>query len=66
MFNKLHFFFLWVKMYALGHSVRAAFCALLQLSLIGWIPAAMWSVYQLSQFNTDRKIAAANHARGEV
>jgi hypothetical protein len=31
----------------------------LQITLIGWIPAAIWSVYALSQYNTDRKIARA-------
>ena len=35
-------------------------CLILQLSLIGWIPAAIWSVYALSQYNTDKKIDAAH------
>jgi hypothetical protein len=30
--------------------------------LIGWIPAAIWSVYALSQYKTDGKIAAARSA----
>ena len=29
---------------------------ILQISLIGWIPAAVWAVYSLSQFKTDKKI----------
>jgi hypothetical protein len=29
------------------------------VTLIGWLPAAIWAVYALSQFNTDRKIEAA-------
>jgi len=28
----------------------------LQVTLIGWIPAAMWAVYGLGQYKTDRKI----------
>lgn len=31
-------------------------CLLLQITVIGWIPAAVWAVYALSQFATDRKI----------
>jgi hypothetical protein len=31
----------------------------LQLTIIGWLPAAIWSVYALSQYNTDRKIDEA-------
>ena len=34
-------------------------CLLLQLSVIGWIPAAIWSVYALSQYKTDKKIEDA-------
>jgi hypothetical protein len=26
---------------------------------IGWIPAALWSVYALNQYKTDQKIAKA-------
>ena len=29
---------------------------ILQIFLIGWIPAAIWAVYLLSQFKTDKKI----------
>ncbi|POZ62217.1 YqaE/Pmp3 family membrane protein, partial [Chromobacterium alticapitis] len=31
----------------------------LQLSVIGWLPAALWSVYALSQYKTDQKIERA-------
>jgi hypothetical protein len=31
--------------------------------LIGWIPAAIWSVYALSQYKTDKKIERALGAR---
>lgn len=33
-------------------------CLVLQLTLIGWAPAALWAVYALSQYNTDKKIGA--------
>ena len=32
-------------------------CIILQITLIGWVPAAIWAVYALSQFKTDEKIA---------
>ncbi|MBB71475.1 MAG: YqaE/Pmp3 family membrane protein [Legionellales bacterium] len=31
-------------------------CLVLQITIIGWIPAALWAVYSLSQYNTDKKI----------
>ena len=36
-------------------------CLILQLTLIGWVPAAIWAVYALSQYNTDKKIAEAQN-----
>lgn len=38
-------------------------CLILQITIIGWIPAALWAVYSLSQFNTDRKIREFNKYR---
>jgi hypothetical protein len=32
---------------------------ILQLTIIGWIPATIWAVYALSQYNTDKKIQQA-------
>jgi hypothetical protein len=40
---------------------EASICLLLQITLIGWIPAALWAVYALSQWNTDRKLREAGH-----
>ncbi|MGH8813038.1 MAG: YqaE/Pmp3 family membrane protein, partial [Advenella sp.] len=34
-------------------------CLILQITLIGWLPAALWAVYALSQYTTDKKIASA-------
>ncbi len=35
---------------------QGIFCLLLQITLIGWIPAAIWAVYALNQYKTDKKI----------
>jgi uncharacterized membrane protein YqaE (UPF0057 family) len=31
-------------------------CLLLQLTILGWVAAALWAVYALSQYETDKKI----------
>ena len=31
----------------------------LQVTLIGWLPAAIWAVYALGQYKTDKKIEKA-------
>lgn len=40
-------------------SFAGIICLILQVTLIGWIPAAIWSVYALSQYKTDEKIRRA-------
>lgn len=50
--------------FTIGRPVAGIICLILQITLIGWIPAALWAVYALSQWNTDRKIEMAR--RGGV
>lgn len=49
----------WLQFFTIGRPVAGVICLLLQISLIGWIPAAIWSVFALSQYKTDKKIEAA-------
>lgn len=46
----------WLGFFTIGRPIAGIICLILQLTLIGWIPAAIWSVYALSQYNTDKKI----------
>lgn len=50
----------WLGFFTIGRPIAGIICLILQISLIGWIPAVIWSVYALSQYNTDKKIAAAS------
>lgn len=45
--------------FTIGRPIAGLICLVLQITLIGWIPAAIWAVYALSQWNTDNKIAAS-------
>jgi uncharacterized membrane protein YqaE (UPF0057 family) len=45
--------------FTIGRPIAGIICLILQLTLIGWLPAAIWAAYALSQYNTDKKIAAA-------
>ena len=45
--------------FTIGRPLAGIICLILQLTLIGWLPAAIWAVYTLSQYNTDKKIAEA-------
>ena len=48
-----------VAVFTIGRPFAGIICLILQCTLIGWIPAAMWSVYALSQYKTDQKIRNA-------
>lgn len=48
-----------VLFFTIGRPLAGIICLVLQITLIGWLPAAIWAVYALSQYNTDRKIADA-------
>jgi uncharacterized membrane protein YqaE (UPF0057 family) len=43
--------------------ISGVICLILQLTLVGWIPAAIWAVYATSQYKTDKKIKAALNNR---
>ena len=46
----------WLLFFTVGHPIPGIICLILQITLIGWVPAAIWAVYSLSQFNTDKKL----------
>jgi uncharacterized membrane protein YqaE (UPF0057 family) len=50
--------------FTIGRPLAGIVCLILQLTLIGWIPAAIWAVYALSQHNTDKKIEEATSGGG--
>ena len=49
----------WLTFFTIGRPVAGIVCLFLQITLIGWVPAAIWAVYALSQWKTDQKIRAA-------
>lgn len=51
--------FPWVLFFTIGRPIAGIFCLLLQITVLGWIPAAIWAVYALSQYKTDQKIKKA-------
>ncbi len=49
----------WLTFFTIGRPLAGVICLVLQVTLIGWIPATIWAVYALSQYNTDQKIRRA-------
>ncbi len=42
--------------FTIGRPFAGIICLILQITLVGWLPAAIWAVYSLSQYKTDQKI----------
>lgn len=53
----------WLTFFTIGRPIAGIICLILQITVIGWLPAAIWAVYSLSQFKTDQKIAEAMRRR---
>lgn len=51
----------WLTFFTIGRPIAGVICLLLQITLIGWLPATIWAVFALSQYKTDKKIAKALH-----
>lgn len=49
----------WLAFFTIGRPFAGIFCLILQVTILGWIPATIWAVYALSQYKTDQKIERA-------
>ncbi|MBW8686282.1 YqaE/Pmp3 family membrane protein [Chitinophaga rhizophila] len=45
----------WLSFILRGRILTGLLCLILQLTLIGWIPAAIWAVYSLQNAREDRR-----------
>lgn len=52
----LAIFLPWLSFFFIGRPFAGLICLILQITILGWIPAALWAIYALSQFTTDQKI----------
>jgi len=51
--------FPWLLFFTIGRPFAGIICLVLQITVLGWIPATIWAVYALSQYKTDQKIKRA-------
>ena len=52
----------WLTFFTIGRPFAGLICLILQITLLGWLPATIWAVYALSQYKTDQKIKKALNA----
>lgn len=53
----------WLAFFTIGRPFAGLLCLLLQLTVLGWAPAAIWAAYAVGQYRTDQKIRRALRAR---
>ena len=58
----LAIFLPFLSFFTIGRPIAALLCLILQITVLGWIPAALWAVFALGQWNTDQKIKRALQA----
>ena len=57
MMTLIAIFFPWLSFLLRGKLLTALLCLILQITLIGWIPAAIWAVVSLQNSRADRRNA---------
>ncbi len=46
----------WLSFILRGKILSGIFCLILQCTLIGWVPAALWAINSRSNAKTDKKL----------
>lgn len=46
----------WLQFFTIGRPFAGIICLFLQITIIGWAPAAIWSTFALTQYKTDQRI----------
>jgi len=49
------FFLPWLSLFLQGKIISGIICLLLQITIIGWIPAFIWAVTSLNRMYADRR-----------
>lgn len=49
----------WLTFFTIGRPIAGIICLVLQLTLIGWLPATLWAIYALSNWRTEKAIEKA-------
>ncbi|WP_104761096.1 YqaE/Pmp3 family membrane protein [Helicobacter cetorum] len=56
------FFVPWLVFFTIKRYMSGVICLLLQMTLIGWIPAMVWAIVATNGYHTDKKIQKALRA----
>jgi uncharacterized membrane protein YqaE (UPF0057 family) len=47
--------FPWITFFTMGKIFQGILCLILQLTLIGWLPATVWAMVSVGGYNADKR-----------
>lgn len=50
----LALFIPWLTFFTMGKWIQGILCLLLQITIVGWLPATIWSFVSISNYNNKR------------
>lgn len=50
----------WFQFFTIGRPIAGLICLAMQITIIGWLPAAIWSIYALGSYKGKKKTEALN------
>lgn len=45
----------WVTFFTMGKVFQGILCLILQITLIGWLPASIWALVSVASYNADKR-----------
>jgi uncharacterized membrane protein YqaE (UPF0057 family) len=51
----LAIFFPWAVFFTMGKIGQGILCLILQLTIIGWLPATIWAVVSIGSYHADKR-----------
>lgn len=52
----LAIFIPWLLFFTIKRPIAGLICLILQITVLGWIPAALWAIYALIHYDVDKKM----------
>jgi uncharacterized membrane protein YqaE (UPF0057 family) len=45
----------WLSFFTMGKTFSGIICLLLQVTLIGWLPATIWAFFSINNYHADKR-----------
>ncbi len=56
----------WLSFFTMGKMIQGIICLVLQLTLIGWLPATLWAFASISSYHTNKRFDSLERKLGSA